>query len=251
MQCNNAVDYVLPFIEEQFVIKPGMRVLEIGCGEGGVLKAFLERDCFGVGVELDESRAINARKFLTEFGDRKKIISEDIYKVSLNEDLGGKFDVIVLKDVIEHIHDQKKLISWLKSFLNTNGIIYFGYPPWQMPFGGHQQVCHSFLKKTPYVHLLPRSIYQWLLKRNNERVDDLMEIVDTRISIEGFERIVRETGFRIQNKRAYLINPIYKWKFGLKVREQFKFISAIPYFRNFVTTCMYYTITPKLSSSQQ
>ena len=42
-QYENARDYVIPFIEEAFPLKEGMKVMEIGCGEGGVLKAFWER----------------------------------------------------------------------------------------------------------------------------------------------------------------------------------------------------------------
>jgi 2-polyprenyl-3-methyl-5-hydroxy-6-metoxy-1,4-benzoquinol methylase len=63
----------------------------------------------------------------------------------------------LLKDVIEHIHDQPKLIAWMKSYLAPNGTIFFGFPPWQMPFGGHQQLCRNkVLAKLPYYHLLPR-----------------------------------------------------------------------------------------------
>lgn len=49
IQRDNASEYVIPFIEERFEIKAGMRVLEIGCGEGGVMKAFIDRGCVAVG----------------------------------------------------------------------------------------------------------------------------------------------------------------------------------------------------------
>ena len=57
IQLLNAEKYVIPFIEEKFLIKPGMRILEIGCGEGGVLKAFINKGCEGVGVEMDAPTA--------------------------------------------------------------------------------------------------------------------------------------------------------------------------------------------------
>ena len=47
IQVLNAEKYVIPFIEEKFPIAGGMRVLEIGCGEGGVLKAFINIGCVG------------------------------------------------------------------------------------------------------------------------------------------------------------------------------------------------------------
>ena len=69
-----------------------------------------------------------------------KLIDSNIYDVDPKKDLGTLFDIIVLKDVIEHIHDQEKLIAWMKHFLKPGGVIFFGFPPWQMPYGGHQQM---------------------------------------------------------------------------------------------------------------
>ena len=246
IQSLNAEQYVIPFIEEKFSIKSGMRVLEIGCGEGGVLKAFSNKGCEGVGVEFDEPRIENAKLFMPEEVTTGKIrfVTKDIYKVDLEKDLAGLFDIIVLKDVIEHIHDQPKLIGWMKNFLKPGGIIFFGFPPWYMPFGGHQQMCNSKLAKMPYIHLLPRRVYRWLLKKKKEPVEALMEIRDTGISIERFEKICKKEGYKLLHKRHYFLNPIYKWKFGWKPRRQSVMIKAIPFVRNFFTTCVYYIIQP-------
>ena len=189
IQYENAVAHVLPFIEHSFLIKSQMRVLEIGAGEGGVLRAFTERGCKAVGVELDPLRVEWACGFLWEEIGRGQLfyVEKDIYKTDLINELKGGFDIILLKDVIEHIHDQPKLFRLLHTLLNPGGVIFFGFPPWQMPFGGHQQIAHSFLSRLPYIHLLPRPLYKGLLKLNNEPVDELLEIRQTRISIEKFE----------------------------------------------------------------
>ena len=248
IQIWNAEKYVIPFIESKFLIKDGMRVLEIGAGEGGVLKAFINKGCFGVGVEMDESRVTNGSLWLKEDIEKGKISFSvnDIYDADIN-DLGGKFDIIVLKDVIEHIHDQSKLIGRLKSFLMPSGIIYFGFPPWQMPFGGHQQMCQSKLSKAPYFHLLPKFLYKTvfrLFKEPEPIINSLLEVKETGISIERFEKIVKKNGYQTIEKKHYLINPIYEWKFGWKPKVQNSFISKLPYVRNFFTTCVYYLITP-------
>lgn len=241
---------MIPFIEEKFPVQPGMRVLEIGCGEGGVLKAFIEKGCDTVGVELDAPRVELAREYMADelAAGKIRFVVKDIYKVDIEQELMGKFDIILLKDVIEHIHDQPKLIGWMRLFLKPGGIIFFGFPPWYMPFGGHQQICHSKISRLPYIHLLPRGLYRWILKKKKEPVDDLMEIRDTRISIERFERICKETGYSFLHVRHYLLNPIYEWKFGWKPRRQVWLIRVIPFIRNFFTTCVYYVIQPVAQS---
>lgn len=247
IQALNAAEYVIPFIEKVFPIQPGMRVLEIGCGEGGVLKAFINKGCKGVGVELDAPRIEDAKKFMAvEIKNGEVIfITKDIYVIDVNTEFDGPFDIIVLKDVIEHIHDQAKLIGWMKHFLTPGGVIFFGFPPWYMPFGGHQQMCRSKISKLPYIHLLPRGVYKWILKKKKEPVEELMEIRDTGISIERFEKICKTEGYKILHKKHYLLNPIYKWKFGWKPVSQGVIIRAIPFVRNFFTTCVYYLIKVK------
>ena len=245
MQAQNARAYIVPFIEKYKPIHAGTRVLEIGCAEAGVLKAFTEKGCITVGVELDEPRLVLARTFMKDECEQGKIsfISKDIYKVDIENELKGKFDIVILKDVIEHIHHQEKLIAWMKNLLLPNGVIFFGFPPWQMPFGGHQQIMsNQFLSKLPYFHLLPMPLYKGILKLFKQDVAAFVEIKDTGISIERFEKIIHATGFQVVNKLHYFLNPIYTFKFGIKPKHQLGIISAIPYFRNYVTTCVYYLI---------
>ena len=247
IQQENAEEYVIPFIESKFSLQPGTRVLEIGCGEGGVLSAFIKKDCIGVGVELHEQRLQLAKELLkNEIGEKKiAFIASDIYKVT-EQELGGKFDVIVMKDVIEHIFDQKNLLLRLHDFLLPHGVIFFGFPPWQMPFGGHQQIAkNKFLSSLPYYHLLPRAIYKWILKSFNQPFEELLEIKETGISIERFEKIVRQTNYKVIEKIHYLINTIYKYKFGWKARKQLPILKSIPYVRDYFTTCVYYLINQK------
>lgn len=252
IQVLNAEKYVIPFIEEKFLIKPGMRVLEIGCGEAGVLKAFINKGCEGVGVELDAPRIENAQLFLPEeiAAGKLKFVVKDIYKVDVEKDFNGLFDIIVLKDVIEHIHDQAKLIGWMKNFLKPGGIVFFGFPPWYMPFGGHQQICKSKISRLPYIHLLPKRLYRWILKNRKENVDEMMEIRDTGISIERFVRISKNEGYSLSHSRHYFINPIYQWKFGWKPRTQSIIIKAIPFVRNFFTTCVYFITQPNNNNTK-
>lgn len=247
-QADNARSYVLPFIEETTQIRSEMRVLDIGCGDGGVLLPLLERGCTCTGIELDTIKAEHARSFLAGYlqSGQAEIVNRNIYEEAALQQYAGAFDLIILKDVVEHIPDQERFIPYLKKFLKPGGLVYFGFPPWYMPHGGHQQVCQSkLLTVLPWFHLLPKPLYKGFLQLFGEPapvIQELLEIKDTGISIERFERIVKKSGYTIPLKRHYLINPIYQYKFGWKPRVQYPWITAIPYFRNFMTTCVYYLI---------
>ncbi|MEQ9266912.1 MAG: class I SAM-dependent methyltransferase [Balneolaceae bacterium] len=247
-QYRAAKEYIIPFLRKSYDLKPEFKVLEIGCAEAGVLKAFTEEGHDCVGIELSPSRIKLAEEFMAEEVKNKQVrfIIKDIYDIDIEKDIGHKFDLVILKDVIEHIPNQEVFIHKLKDFLTPTGKIFFGFPPWQMPFGGHQQVCESkFLGFLPYFHLLPYGAYKAVLKlfgETDRKIAGLIEIKDTGISIERLERIIKKENLTILKKQFFFLNPIYKYKFNLKTRMQLPLISAIPVLRNFLTTCAYYII---------
>lgn len=237
--------YVIPFISDLRNIDENTTVLEIGCAEAGNLKPFIDMGCKVTGIDISCSRIEKAREFYSNHKNLKNVefICEDIYKVKPST----KFDVIVMRDVIEHIPNQEKFMGFVKQFLQPNGKFFLAFPPWQNPFGGHQQICKSkILSKLPYLHLFPKSIYRLILKmfgENDGTLKELMEIKATGISIERFRRILKAEKYTIDKEVYYLINPNYETKFGLKPRKQNRLVSSIPWIRNFFTTAMYYVVS--------
>jgi SAM-dependent methyltransferase len=247
-QSENSRNYVLPFIEKTQPIGPGTAVLEVGTAEGGVLLPFVERGCKCVGVDLAQGRVDNAKELQRDAVAAGKVefLCQNIYEDAFLKRFKGMFSIIILKDVIEHVPEQQQFIEYLKNLLKPGGQIFFGFPPWYMPFGGHQQVARKkWASVLPWYHMLPRFMYKGLLKMAGEDepvIQELMEIRDTGITIERFERIIKKAGLKVLHKEHYLINPIYKFKFGLKPRAQSPIISWMPYVRDFFTTCVYYTV---------
>jgi SAM-dependent methyltransferase len=246
-QRENAAGSILPFVACHVDLARGCQVLEIGCGAGGVLRAFADRGARVTGVDLHVPSIEYARqRFGAEDGDGSWRFEEgDIYDVDA-ADLDGPFDLVVLKDTIEHIHDQRRFLEHLDSFLAPAGKAFFAFPPWRMPFGGHQQICeHPALMRLPYVHLLPERAYASILRRCGEppdTVEALLEIKQTGISIERFERIAGETGHRIAERKLYLVNPMYQYRYGIAPREQLRAVARLPVLRDFVTTSAYYLV---------
>ena len=240
-QAESTGKFVLPYIKTGVsALGRGSRVLEIGCGDGGNLVPFLELGCECYGVELDEVNYNNALKFHKESPHREQLhlLKNDIYNLTY-QDLDGKFDVVFLRDVIEHIPNQEKFMQHLKQFLHPNGIVFFAFPPWRMPFGGHQQICRSkYLSKLPYFHILPAKLYGKILKMCGENPEGLLEVKKTGISINRFKRIVRKENYEIIKTTHWFINPNYQVKFGLKPRKLPK-IFQIPFLQDFYTTALY------------
>lgn len=238
--------YVIPFVDAFLPVSSQIRVLEVGCGEGGNLTPFADLGCECVGVDLNERQIKHAREFFAGHPHESKLqfIYQDIY--AADADKLGRFDLIIMRDVIEHIVDQDRFMAYIHRFLKPNGKLFIGFPPWQMPFGGHQQICsHRWLSKLPWYHLLPMPIYQAILRAFGESaatLQELKEIKQTGISIERLRRIIRQTGWNIQREQLYLVNPNYEIKFGIKPREQWGWLGAIPGLRNFCTTCVYYVL---------
>ncbi len=238
--------YVIPFIEHAGAMPPGSDVLEIGCGDGGNMEPFLDSGHRVAGVDISGTRIQDARRFFSGHPNREnlRLVTGDIYQVG---DL-GKFDIIVIRDVLEHIHNQERFMAYIKGFLKPGGRVFLGFPPWHNPFGGHQQICrHPLICRLPFLHLLPGSAYRGVLRYCGESeatIRELEEIRETRITIERFLAILRRENYRVLKREYYLVNPNYEIKFKLKPRKQSALIHGIPYLRNFCITTCYFLIRP-------
>lgn len=98
------------------------RVLDIGCATGHV-DEFLQRNgCTVVGIERDEEFAEQAA------ASCESVIVGDVERDDLLNRVEGKFDAIVLGDVLEHLLEPKELLKKLKGFIKPDGFIVVSLP---------------------------------------------------------------------------------------------------------------------------
>ncbi|NDW10672.1 bifunctional 2-polyprenyl-6-hydroxyphenol methylase/3-demethylubiquinol 3-O-methyltransferase UbiG [Dysgonomonas sp. 520] len=237
--------YYIPYIENIVPVSGLSSILEIGCADGGNLLPFAKRGIDVIGVDIMDGFIELAKENYKELGIKGTFIATDIFKT---DNVLGTFDMVIVHDVIEHIYDKKNLLLHIKNFLKPGGVVFFGFPAWQMPFGGHQQLSRNkYISHMPFIHLLPNFIYKGLMKAGKEPesvMDELLDIKRCRISIGMFKKLAATTNFEILDERFYFINPHYEIKFGLKPRILPKFFSKIPYVRNFYTTACFFIIRP-------
>ena len=97
--------------------------------------------------------------------------------------------IILIHDVIEPQEKKLAFIRHAHELLVPGGLVFWGFPAWQMPFGGHQQICKSrWVSHFPFIHLFPRFVYRFMLRNlgADEACAELLDIQASRLSIERF-----------------------------------------------------------------
>jgi len=94
----------------KFIIPPGSRVLEIGCGKGELLASVNPRQ--GVGIDQSEEMIKEAQASYPQLE----------FLVSVGEEvaLEGTFDAIILSDLLNDVWDVQELLSHLRQYSNES-----------------------------------------------------------------------------------------------------------------------------------
>ncbi len=228
-QINFTKNYLLPYFEQNVPNFGKGKILEVGCAEGGFVKVIHEKGIEIKGLELEQSRVDIANKKAPELD----IIQADITDPAITEKLEDKYDLIVMRDVIEHVPDRDAAFRNLNALLNADGYLFITFPPRFSGFAGHQQNGKSIFRYIPYVHFLPDAIIRLLgswLKESDKLIDHVIENYKIGLSINQFEKYFNQNSFEIINRDLFLFRPIYKIRFGVNPLK----VPNIPVLREFI-----------------
>lgn len=198
-----------------------LNVLEVGSAEGGGLKYFFEKGANCWGIEISKGRNDFAKEYINE--KEINFIEGDICDSSFVNKL-PQMDVILIRDVIEHIPDKLSALKSIKSLLKENGVIFLSYPPKYSPYAGHQQNIKKKIGSLPFIHLLPQNIYKIFLKAAEQTDQKILEFFQTKrdmISIKKIEKYFKQTKLAIEKKDYYFIRPCFEKRFGWKPKKIF------------------------------
>jgi 2-polyprenyl-3-methyl-5-hydroxy-6-metoxy-1,4-benzoquinol methylase len=102
-------------------------IIDFGCGAGGVAagvkSAFPAAYC--VGVELDPDLASKARQHTDTIIE---LDLNDVTPSNVSKLVEGRFDVVVLADVLEHLLDPKSLLDAVQHLLSPGGVVIVSLP---------------------------------------------------------------------------------------------------------------------------
>ncbi|MBX3045022.1 MAG: class I SAM-dependent methyltransferase [Candidatus Kapabacteria bacterium] len=229
---------IVPYLTKLGYFKPGDKVIEIGSAEGGVLHALADKgavEC--VGTDIAESRLEMGRVISKVAGLDVKYVYNDIIYGKPDESWLDKYDLAILRDVIEHLDDTEIALRNISHVIKRGGHLFVSFPPYNSPYGGHQHtLAGKFPSRLPYIHHLPEKTFQSLIKSGRPQdIEEVIRLINIKLSPEKFEKAAKNAGYEIVKRDFYLLRPVFKMKFGLPTLK-LGFLAGSKIVRNFL--CM-------------
>lgn len=236
-----ALDSIIPNLKAWNVNVRGKRVLDLGCGDGGLSVALAESGARCLGIDHNEQRIAEAVNLASNHKVSATFMAADVLQM---HQFAERFDLIVLSEVVEHLLDWSNveaLLRWCGNHLTPQGVVYVSFPPWFSPFAGHQ-AGWPVIRYLPWYHLLPQRIKHLLVPTHAPRYLDFFRELN-HITIGGFERIVTRSGLEIAQRDLYHLRPEFRWRYGVPVIRAVPMLAKMAGVREIVSTGAYYLLT--------
>ncbi len=209
-----AQSYLIPFLHNNIPGFKGLRILEVGCAEAGFLDQLQRAGMQCAGIELEKARVDLA----LEKNEQLNLYVGDITDADFCEQI-GTFDLIVAREVIEHVPDRQKMFANMNKLLNPGGFLYITFPPRFSPFAGHQQNGRTFLRYLPFLHYLPAAGLEWLGRMAGEpdyHIQNIIRNYRDGLSLRRFRHYVGSFSFDILVWDLFFIRPVFSYRYGWK-----------------------------------
>jgi len=225
-QARIAREALLPWLRRLGIELCGRRLLDVGCGTGGMTDVWREEGATAVGLDIDTDR-LRDLKGLSIIGDVTRLPTRF-----------ESFDLVFAHDCLEHVAGFEAALDEIRRTLKPGGRAFVTFPPYYSAYGGHQQGSRTWAAYLPYGHLLPPWI--WLRIVRSDKYSRMYSGL-ARLSMGRFERAVRRVGLRPEARLAYAVRPEVAMRCGVPAFGASIFAS-IPAIRELVVGGVFYLL---------
>ena len=224
-QVNYTKGYLIAYLQKKLKnFDKTKKILEVGCAEGGTVYELRNQGYLCDGIEIEKGRAEIAKKHIKESA---KIVVGDITKPLEIQD---KYDVVIMRDVIEHIADKEKALSNIANLLNEGGILFLTFPLKFSPYAGHNQNAKNWIKYVWYITLFPKFIIRLMVP--SQHYESYVYLKENALSFRKLKRLIKPN-WKFVWIDFFISRPIYKVRFGWRIIKAPK----IPIIRELTNGC--------------
>jgi SAM-dependent methyltransferase len=208
----------------------GKKVLDVGCGHGGLCMDAAERGAARVvGIDLDAERVsfANAYRETLSAEMQRRLAFKPCALGQLEED---DFDFILSKDSFEHIMHLDEVLAAMRERLKPGGRVCVGFSPLYNSYNGAHGRSGV---KLPWGHLLfgERAIVKRINRRGGRTISSVRDLGVNMYSLAEHTKFLRESGMEIIYFRVNASNhPLLKL---------FSIMRAIPLLREYFSHNLY------------
>ena len=212
----------------EFILSKKLIVLDVGCSLGSLSFAFKDIADFVLGIDI-EKEAIECANLYRAYKNYTNIefIVDDAITFEKTKKLNKKFNLILLKDILEHIKNKENLkfsIKNLTELMQDETIVFIEVPNYIFPFEPHLKI--------PILPLLPKRLLKVeakLLRKIKNPVDENFVEYLNIVSPFYIEKALKKFGFRCFNPVEDIkLKEIFSGK--RKLSNRFRFAENFVHF---------------------
>ena len=243
-----AVDCIIPLLVHWGIRLDALRVLDVGCGGGGLSIALAQQGAQCLGIDLKTELISEAERVAASHQVEVEFAVADV----LNwKHRGRQYDLIILSEVLEHLvslNNVEPVIASCRDLLAAGGSIYVSFPPWYSPFAGHQAGWPQ-IRFVPWYHLLPNRLQRLLAPGQALRYLTFARELN-HLTIQVFEQTLARLRLTIRRRELYHIRPEFRWRYRLPVVKSSPLLTRLPMTAEVTTSGAYYLLANEPSTSQ-
>jgi 2-polyprenyl-3-methyl-5-hydroxy-6-metoxy-1,4-benzoquinol methylase len=196
------------------LIEKNKKILDVACAGGYMASLLKEKGCSVVGVDFDAEYINEAKKHCEAY-------FLDITK----EKVEGKYDVIILGDILEHLPAPNKILLDLKENLNENGYIIISlpnivniYPRLKILFGSFDYQDKGIFDRT-HLRFFTRKTLKEMLVDTGYTIEKMEYTpIPFHVAFPGVPKFIVDVFYYISYLGTIIWPTLFAYQFVVKIR---------------------------------